>query len=147
MRQNLFQLYISHFDYKGGFLNCHDWRPREFNALADRVCNWVLDKQSDLNNLDLQEIATKVAHGAMLQIHSDGGYNGTTGSAAVVPICFCHQDGLWVPFAQGYQGIFLKTAQSAFHAELVGADAAIHMALDIGQKVLSMPRRKRVRFY
>ena len=147
MRQNLFHLFISHFDYKGGFLSCHDWRPREFNTLADRVCNWVLDRQSDLYSLDLQEIATNVAHGAMLQIHSDGGYDGTSGSAAVVPICFFHRDGFWEPCAQGYQGFFLKSAHSAFHAELVGADAAIIMGLDIGQRISAMPRAKRVRFY
>ena len=41
VRQNLSSLYTGPFDYRGGFLNCFDWRPREYNRQADRVCNWI----------------------------------------------------------------------------------------------------------
>ena len=83
-----------------------------------------------------------------IQIYSDGGFDGVRGAAGVVPICYQCIRGEWVPVAEGYRGLFMKTARSAFHAELVAADAAIQLAFELGQLCPSFRKSiKRARFY
>ena len=128
MRNNVFIAYTSFFDYKAGYYSCHDWRPREYNALADRVCNRVLDQQRDFVCIDWKQIVDRLNHGDALQIHSDGGYDGTNGAAAAVFLCFSLEAGEWIPRVMGFVGIFIEFARSSFAAELRAADIAIERA-------------------
>ena len=136
MRTNTYLAYSRHFDYKGGYLSCHDWRPREYNALADRVCGWVLARGCNLFDIDLETISHRLKLGGHLQIHSDGGYNGIRGAAAAVFIVYVHKDSAWCPEVFGYCGMLIDPARSAFHAELVAADLAICKALEIGSTLV-----------
>ena len=67
MRQNLFVAFSASCDYKGGYLSCHDWRPREYNKQADAVCNWVLDDCGDVEDLDVHDIVSRLRAGHVLQ--------------------------------------------------------------------------------
>ena len=131
MRENLFLGYTRYFDYKCGFLSCFDWRPREFNKLSDRICNWVLDRKSDVLSLDLHRVASELSQGASLQIQSDGGFVDGAGAAAAVLVVYRYDGEKWQAEALGYKGVFVDNAASAFHAELLAADLAIQLALEI----------------
>ena len=76
MRQMTYKAYKDFFEYKAGFFSCHDWRPREYNALADRVCAWVTHKGQNIKNLDIHSVSEALGDGSCIQILSDGGYNG-----------------------------------------------------------------------
>ena len=85
-----FHTFTHYFGYKVGCMSCHDWRPREFNKQADAVCNYVMDDQADINQLDVDAIVSKLASGHMLQVFSDGGFDGSSGVASFVVICVQH---------------------------------------------------------
>ena len=138
VRENTYLAYSRYFDSKGPFLSCHDWRPREYNALADGVCNWVLAAECDVTNLDLQEVAQRVSCGAHLQVHSDGGYLGNKGAYAAVFLSYVCRDGMWKPEVLGYCGVYTESVRSAFHAETMGADIAIRKALEIGELIVQL---------
>ena len=113
------------------------------------MCNWVFDRRVTLENLELHPIAEKLSRGCALQVHSDGGFDGQYGASAAVLVCLTCIDGVWVPAVEGYRGVFLESARSAFHAELVAADMAIELANAIGEEVARLRRHskvKRVRF-
>ena len=50
-------------DTRGGFMSCHDWRTREYNAQADAVGNWVFDNAGDVEALDVPSVARRLASG------------------------------------------------------------------------------------
>jgi hypothetical protein len=146
MRLNIYEVFMNYFEYKGGFFGCHDWRPREYNSQADAVCNWVLDEGCDMEELDLQDVLRRLIAGQMLQIYSDGGFDGERGSASFVVVCNAFEDGSWHSSVCGYRGILINGARSSFQAEMVGADAAISVAIDIGRMWGKESSAKRVRF-
>ena len=103
MRQSIFDMFSKCFECKAGYLSCHDWRPRELNKQADAVCNWVLDDRADMDKCDMQFVLSKVQAGHVLQIYSDGGFDGTSGAAAFVVICSENIDGEWQASVCGYR--------------------------------------------
>ena len=50
MLSMLSELYEGPVSHKAGFLATHDWRPREFNPTADRLCNIALDIEEDIHH-------------------------------------------------------------------------------------------------
>ena len=118
MRENTFTDFAQHFEYKAGFLPSHEWRPREFNKQADAVCNWVLDDRVDIDCLDVNGIASRLLAGHMLQLFSDGGYDGRSGSSAIVAICYEFDDGCWQANICGHRGWFMLEALSSFQTEI-----------------------------
>ena len=100
------------FEYKSGYLSCHDWRPRELNKQADAVCNWVLDKRGDIGNLDVHAIVARLAAGEILQLLSDGCFDGSCGAASVVAVCYVFEDGGWHASECSYRGTFISEAVS-----------------------------------
>ena len=64
-------------------------------------------------SLNKEVVAERVAHGACLQIHSDGGYDGERGAAAILVVCYSLDSKAWEPEAVGYKGLFMETARSA----------------------------------
>ena len=133
MRQNTFTAFSEYYEYKGGYLSCHDWRPGEFNKQADAACNWILDDRSDIADLDVHDIASRLLTGQVLQLFSDGGYGGASGAAAFVAVCSVLRNDVWHATICGHRGIYMHVAVSSFEAELVAADAAIEFALEVGQ--------------
>ena len=131
MRQNLFVAFPGSFDYKGGYLSCHDWRPREYNKQADAVCNWVLDDCGNVEDLDVHDIVSRLRAGHVLQLYSDAGFDGTNGAASLVVICSEPVDNTWNATVCDYRGILTRDGRSAFQAELIAADAAISYSLKI----------------
>jgi len=129
-----YEVYRDAFEYKAGFLSCHDWRPREYNALADRVCAWVFKKGESIQDLDIVTVSEEIASDSCIQIHSDGGYNGKAGAAGVVIVRFKLKDGEWIPSALGYRGVYIPDARSAFQAELIAAKLAISIAQELGRE-------------
>ena len=81
----------------------------------------------------MYEAAERIVNGACLQLHSDGGFDGARGSAAVVVVLFSRVRDEWAPSVLGYRGTYVPEARSAFHAEIVAAEMAICTALEIGQ--------------
>ena len=132
MRENIFGTYGKHFEYKRGYLNCHDWRPREFNQQADAVCNWVLDDDEDIDELDLHQVASRLTRYKALQIFSGGGLDGSRGVAAFVVVGSTWENCTWRIEIFGFRGILIRDAVSAFQAEIIAADAAIAFAKDLG---------------
>jgi hypothetical protein len=146
MRQNVYEAFSQHFEYKGGYLSCHDWRPREYNAQADAVCNWVLDECCDMEDLDVHNIAARLAAGQVLQLFSDGGFTGACGAASFVVVCSAYEDGELKAFNCGYRGAFMSIAVSSFQAELVAAEMAISFSMVLGKTLRATARGKRPRF-
>ena len=135
MRQNVYKAFTETFEYKGGFLSCHEWRPREYNSQADAVCNWVLDERSDMDELDVQIVVSRLASGQMLQVYSDGGFDGVCGAASFVLVFNTFEGGVWHASTGGYRGVYISNARSAYQAELIGADAAISFAIELGREL------------
>ena len=96
------------FDYKSGFLQAVDWRPREFNSAADLVADHVLDKKTDVQNLDVLDHDDIASSYAALQIFSDGGFDGKRfGSMAFVIIGYKMLAGRWQRRMLGYCGVLV----------------------------------------
>ena len=84
----------------------------------------------------------------MLQIHSDGGFDGARAAAGIVLVSFDYIDCKLVPTAEGYKGVYIEHARSAFQAELLAADIAVSTALDIGKLIpIVHDQPKRVRLF
>ena len=99
------------------------------------VCNWDLDERSDMDELDVQTVVSRLASGQMLQIYSDGGFDGVCGAASVVLVFNTFEGGVWHASTGGYRGVYISSARSAFQAELIGADAAISFAIELGREL------------
>jgi len=98
----------------------------------------------------LRRTSERDSRESALQIFSDGGYDGKNGAAAAVIVSYVFDGEQWLPTVKGHKGIFLKNANSAFHAELFAADVAIQMATKVGQLWSAVHIHgvtKRARFY
>ena len=59
------------------------WRSREYNCLADALCNYAMDHKSDYDSIDIHSIVSALQAGNALQFHSDGGMrSGSCGAYA-----------------------------------------------------------------
>jgi hypothetical protein len=86
-----------------------------------------------MEDLDVHDIASRLAAGHVLQLYSDGGFNGTNGAAAFVVVCSEWEGGSWQARVCGYRGTYMNETVSSFQAELVAAEAAITFSLVLGQ--------------
>jgi len=64
-------MYDGVFQHKAGYLATHDWRPREWNLTADRLCNISLDLGRNLHHVFIPDLAGKLHDGRALQVYSD----------------------------------------------------------------------------
>ena len=110
----------------GDFL---EWRRREYNKLADNVCNLVMDQRQTFSyrNRDLME-AIRPGNGNVL-VFSDGGSRPGSSIAAAGWIAYvlggvwgCEDDSVHLLASEG---ILIGTAVSAFQAELTAAESAL----------------------
>ena len=100
-----------------------DWRPREYNAPPDTVCNWILHDHKDRHAIDVVDVKQAAETGYSLQIHCDGGYKGGVGAAAFVVHAIEVDSGSI--HRVGYAGRFIAGAKSPFHTELTALDMAL----------------------
>lgn len=110
-----------------------EWRPREFNAPPDTVCNWVLAAGADVTDLDVDHGVDAVTANRSLQIHCDGGYAHEVGAAAFV--VHAHDPVSGLMYRIGYVGVFMQQARSAFHAEITALDLAQAWVQRLAQRV------------
>ena len=125
IRQRLYLLYHRHFDYKGGFLDPIDWRPREYNTAADHVANCVLAHRIDYDTLRMEDLQASIPHCIGLQVFTDGGYVNGLGAAAAVFNVVSASNGMFHSSLMGVCGQYMSSAQSAFHAEVTALDLAL----------------------
>ena len=103
-RYRIMKLMTSTFDYKAGFLQPADWRPREFNSAADLVADHVLHKHADVHNMNIEEIGNRLKHFSALQFFCDGGFDGQRfGSIAFVIIRYQYVEDTWQRHIQGWK--------------------------------------------
>ena len=135
IRQRLFDLYKNIFEYKCGFLDPVDWRPRERNAAADYVANHVLYHGLDVDSLD-EEAAAEILRGSVgLQIFSDGGYAGRRGAVGVFFFAVQLAGTAYERKLLGSRGYSISGCTSAFCAEVIGLDIATETAARLGKSM------------
>ena len=109
------------------FWGSHVWRPREYNKLSDRVCNWILKDRANLERIDMERVRLAMQHGACLQISSDGGFKEGVGAAAIAVVLIIG-DVLDIDSRTAiasYMAKHWQQACSAFQMELIAAEMAI----------------------
>ena len=144
IRSGLKDVFNTTIDFKAGYLLPVDWRPREYNSPPDAVCNWVLSSRADMGDMDADMVVAAVRNRQCLQIHCDGGYDGTVGSAAFVVHVVEPRTGNIT--RAGYRGCFMVFAESSFHAELTAIDNAIQFVLDVKRIAENRPLKRKVIF-
>ena len=130
IRAHIADLYRTAFNYKAGFLDPVEWRPREFNKAADYVANCVLHKNCDVDNITVSAAVGAVTDAIAIQIFSDGGYNFGKGAAAFVVTCVRWDGQQLHSELLGGRGILIKEARSAFHTEVTALDMAVQFMLE-----------------
>ena len=124
MLGNLATLYASKFLHKAGYMATHDWRPRELNRTADRLCNIALDTKNSFRIEYVPELAAKLREGVALQVFSDGGLRDDEGASAYAVYIVHTREGSRLELAL-VDAIYLREQESAFAMEVVAADRAI----------------------
>ena len=122
------------FDYKAGFLQPVDWRPREFNKAADLVADHVLDKRSNISTVNMEDLARHIKEFAALQIFCDGGYNGiASDSMAFVIVGYQKLGNSWQRRILGCRGLLVEGVLSAFQCEIGALDVAVETAIELAK--------------
>ena len=138
-RYRIMNLIASTFDYKAGFLQPVDWRPREFNGAADLVADHVLYKHADVHNINIEAIGTRLKDYSAVQFFCDGGFDGERfGSMAFVIVGYQNAKGTWQRHFLGWQGVLVNGARSAFQCEIGALDIATEAAVQLASR---MPRK------
>ena len=70
-----------------------------------------------------------------LQVFSDGGFSNATGSAAVVLVGCCFEEGEIQREVLGTKGVYLSKVHSSFEAELIALDVATEIAEQLQMRV------------
>ena len=134
MMTNLAALYDAAFVHKAGYLATHEWRPREWNVTADRLCNIALDTQQDFSYEFVPDLAARVGEGAAVQVYSDGGLRGTLGASAFAVFLVDSVADHRIELAS-VDAIFIRDQESAFAMEVVAADRAITAIRDLRRQM------------
>ena len=144
IRNRLFCLYRERFEYKSGFLDPVDWRPREFNTAADHAANCALASNEDIDTLRTTLRQSICSRTVAIQVFCDGGYVSGRGAAAFVATRVKTADGasgiehnrrsLDRKFFEveliGARAILIEGARSSFHSEATALDMATEWAVN-----------------
>ena len=123
------------FEYRVGFLDPVDWRPREYDIAADHVANCILESQCDVDTLGNANISRHLMDAVALQVFCDGGFSGRVGAGAII-VTSVKQNGEAFESAMiGAKGKLILGAKSAFHAEVTALDIAIEFLLNLSKKL------------
>ena len=120
----------------GDFL---EWRPREFNRIADNIANLVMDHKRGFSYRNDRLLEAIRPGNANILVFSDGGSRPSEAVAS----------GGWVAFVLGghwgeqedvahllaSEGILIKTAVSAFQAEITAAASALEFIRSLSEPV------------
>ena len=124
MLLTLAALYGHEFQHKAGFFSSHDWRPREWNVTADKLCNIALDTKTNIHHRYIEDFSAYLQDGCSLQVYSDGGMREGSGAAAYA-IFLVHPDEDFTIALAEVNAIYVPGARSAFEMEVVAADRAV----------------------
>lgn len=128
IRLGLKSVFQRAFQWKAGFCNPVEWRPREFNSPPDTICHWVLDAGTDVSDLPRGAVLESIRKGQPLQIHCDGGFVDNVGAASFV----VHTYDLTGQIVRlGFMGQYLARARSDFHVEVTALANAINWVSEI----------------
>ena len=86
---DVFDIFDTGFTSRGGYRSLVTWRPREYNSLADALCNQCMDSKSDIEYLDIDGLVAAMLGECSLQFHSDGGCRPGGEGAFAYSICHC----------------------------------------------------------
>ena len=113
-----------------------EWRPRDWNAGADFMCNYAMNSGSSQHWIDEVAIRNSLTKGCNLRIHSDGGLRPGICAAAGWTLhgCTLEEDG-WKIQTLAQIGIFLPSTETSFTAEVLG----IGSALEVVERILLTP--------
>ena len=119
------------------------WRPREFNTLADALCHLATSTQTTHQTTD-NVIYEKIEYvDADFQIFTDGGMEEGGGSAGLAMICWDREDKAVRTLvhceATAWANDRAIAEPSAFEAEVVALDRAVARKLEMFQ-TRSLPR-------
>ena len=120
----------------GDFL---EWRPREFNRIADNIANLVMDHKRGFSYRNDRLLEAIRPGNANILVFSDGGSRPNEAVAS----------GGWVAFVLGghwaeqddvahllaTEGIMIETAVSAFQAEITAAASALEFIRSLPEPV------------
>ena len=126
IRVNVWKIFGRRCDYKAGFVDPIDWRPREWNVGADHLVKYAIAERGCGGNLSPGTTKAKMADAIGLQFYSDGGFVPGVGGAFGVQLFGHygddqHQDRKML----GYVYQFREHAKSAFEMELAGLEWAV----------------------
>ena len=113
-----------------------DWRPREWNAGADYLANYVMAQEACGSTLTpdcLRQIsATALAEKSALQIFTDCGYTAKGGAYGIQMVAWSERDGMVHRHMVGYLYAYFPDAHSAFQMEIMALDKAVELMCALG---------------
>ena len=141
MLTRLAESYDTVFQHKAGFMATHEWRPREWNVTADRLCNVCLDEQAGFRHVFVDEIDKLILEGYSLQVYSDGGLRGTVGAAAFAAFLVDPNADNSLKLAV-VDAVYLHDQESAFALEVIAADRAVSEVWEIVRRRRGYSRKR-----
>ena len=128
------KIFRTTFEYKAGFLDPIDWRPREFNTAADYAANCTPHSGGNVDSItDDDKIGDSLKDATAVQVFSDGGFNKGVGVAAFV-VTAVRFDGKSFSSEQlGARGLLISGDCSALHAEVAALDASVEYLLRLAR--------------
>eukprot|EP00973_Karenia_brevis_P040678 5628830-Karenia_brevis.AAC.1 len=127
IRGRLAKLYMKHCQYKAGFYDPVDWRPREWNIGADYLANCALQAQTDGGTLTTEVVRQCLQEKRALQFFTDGGFTNQGGAYAVQLVEQVYENGQATRQMLGHWYGFVEHAQSAFQMELLALDKSVEL--------------------
>ena len=103
-----------------------EWRPREYNSVADHLCNVTMDSGLCIDQSFPDCLRRALDRGSNLQIYSDGGFRSPNQAATGWALYECSCEDGCVRFKLLAQGsAALKSCRSSFEAEVLALEAAV----------------------
>ena len=124
IRTRLRHLFDAFFEYKGGFLEPVDWRPRECNKVADHVANCVLHHETSFQSLSADCISKRVSKAVGVQVYTDGGLQSGRGSTGIVIMIVDDMGAELKSEIVGYAGQHFHPAHTSCQTEVSALDWA-----------------------
>ena len=107
-----------------------EWRPREYNSVADALCNLAMDSHQSYEQIHDGRVRLALANASNLQIYSDGGFRSRQ-LAALGWALYNMQLGGADRTLLACGSVLLTSCESSFQAEVLALDLAMAKAVAI----------------
>mmetsp|Transcript_94605 Transcript_94605/g.167556 ORF Transcript_94605/g.167556 Transcript_94605/m.167556 type:complete len:127 (+) Transcript_94605:140-520(+) len=104
-----------------------EWRRREFNNVADHLCNLTTDLQKEIFEISGERMRAAIQSKSNLQLYTDGGFRSDEMAASAWALFACNSDGTTTWIARG--SLLLSSCRSSFGAECIALDIGINYLL------------------